>query len=83
MAIPAERPETSLLGRSGLEVSLRERLGDNLDGTREYMRFYSYTCLEQSISSAVALRNRSMWDSWMSRLPAYTDRDGLLKYSAS
>src|SRR5690606_9970770 len=29
---------------------------------------------------AIALRDPSLWDAWMARLPAYMDRDGLLKY---
>ncbi len=80
LSMPAERPKGSISGRGGLEVDLRAKLGDNLEGVREYMQFYSYVCLEQSISRAVALRDRSWWNSWMNRLPAYTDRDGLLKY---
>jgi uncharacterized protein YfaS (alpha-2-macroglobulin family) len=82
-AIPAERPKGSIAGRGGLEVNLRAKLGDGNDGIREYMRWYSYICLEQNISRAVALRDRAMWDSWMQRLPAYMDRDGLLKYFPS
>jgi alpha-2-macroglobulin len=80
IAIPAERPKGSIAGRGGLEVDLRAKLGDGTDGIREYMRFYSYTCLEQNISRAVVFRDRAMWDFWMQRLPAYMDRDGLLKY---
>lgn len=83
IAIPAERPKNSIAGRGGLEVNLRAKLGDGIDGILEYMRFYSYTCLEQNISRAVAFRDRAMWNSWMQRLPAYMDRDGLLKYFPS
>jgi len=67
-------------GRGGLEITLRARLGDGLDGVREYMRSYPYPCLEQQVSRAVALRDRAAWDALMQRLPAYFDRDGLLKY---
>ena len=28
----------------------------------------------------MALDDRAMWDDWMARAPAYTDRDGLLRY---
>ncbi|MBN1571382.1 MAG: hypothetical protein JXA73_26340 [Acidobacteria bacterium] len=83
IAMPAERPKGSIAGRGGLEISLRAKLGNGTDGIREYMRFYSYICLEQNISRAVALRDRAMWDYWMQRLPAYFDRDGLLKYFVS
>jgi alpha-2-macroglobulin len=47
------------------------------------MARYPYVCLEQNLSRAVALRNRKLWDSWMTRLPAYMDHDGLLKYFPS
>jgi len=80
LTMPVERPKQALPGRGGLEVALRARLGNGLDGVREYMDRYPYICLEQNVSRAVALRNRAAWDSWMARLPAYMDRDGLLKY---
>lgn len=82
-SIPTERPKRAVVGRGGLEVGLRAHLSDGLDGIREYMGFYPYACLEQNVSRAVALRDRSMWVSWMARLPAYADRDGLLKYFPS
>ncbi len=78
--IPAEIPKGAVPGRGGLEVTLRARLGDGLDGVREYMRFYPYICLEQNLSRAVALRNAAMWSAWMEDLPSYMDRDGLVRY---
>jgi uncharacterized protein YfaS (alpha-2-macroglobulin family) len=83
LEISAERPRQAVPGRGGLEVTLRAKLGDGLDGVREYMSFYGYTCLEQNLSRAVALQDRAMWDQWMARLPAYMDGDGLLKYFPS
>jgi uncharacterized protein YfaS (alpha-2-macroglobulin family) len=83
LTIPAQRPAGSVPGRGGLEITLREKLGDGLDGVREYMSAYPYICLEQNISRAVALGDRELWDDWMRRLPAYMDRDGLLKYFQS
>jgi uncharacterized protein YfaS (alpha-2-macroglobulin family) len=83
LEIPAERPREAVPGRGGLEVTLRAKLGDGLDGVREYMSFYAYTCLEQNVSRAVALQDKAMWDLWMTRLPAYMDDDGLLKYFPS
>ncbi|HEU4624187.1 MAG TPA: MG2 domain-containing protein [Steroidobacteraceae bacterium] len=80
LELPAARPKEAAPGRGGLELTLRAKLGDGLDGVREYMSFYSYTCLEQNLSRAVALSDKSMWDTWMDRLPAYMDDDGLLRY---
>ena len=80
LAMPAERPANAIKGRGGLEVTLRAKLGDGLDGVREYMRAYPFTCLEQQLSRAVALRDAALWNTWGERLPAYMDRDGLLKF---
>jgi uncharacterized protein YfaS (alpha-2-macroglobulin family) len=79
----AERPADSVPGRGGLRVTLRAKLGDGLDGVREYMSLYSYICLEQQLSRAVALRDKALWDSLANRLPNYMDKDGLLKYFAT
>ena len=78
--LPAERPKGALPGRGGLEVTLRAKLGDGLEGVREYMQMYPYTCLEQQVSRGVALRDRAYWDAVIARLPAYMDADGLLRY---
>jgi uncharacterized protein YfaS (alpha-2-macroglobulin family) len=83
LAIPVQRPADALPGRGGVDVSLRAKLADNLDGVREYMGAYPYQCLEQNLSRALALEDRGQWDAWMSRLPAYLDDAGLLKYFAT
>ncbi|HEV7714853.1 MAG TPA: MG2 domain-containing protein, partial [Steroidobacteraceae bacterium] len=83
LQIPAERPRQALPGRGGLEVTLRAKLGDGLEGVHEYMWYYPYVCIEQNLSRAVALRDKAIWDSWVDRIPAYLDSDGLLKYFPS
>ena len=80
LSLPAARPAGAVKGRGGLEVTLRAKLGDGLDGVREYMSWYPFTCIEQQLSRAVALRDKAVWDAWAARLPAYMDRDGLLRY---
>ncbi|HXW09482.1 MAG TPA: MG2 domain-containing protein [Steroidobacteraceae bacterium] len=82
-AIPVQRPSDAVPGRGGVEVALRAKLADNLDGVREYMNAYPYQCLEQNLSRAIALEDRTQWDAWMNRLPAYLDGAGLLKYFVS
>jgi alpha-2-macroglobulin len=47
------------------------------------MQYYSYICLEQSLSRAVALRDETLWKDVMQRLPNYLDRDGLARYFPS
>ena len=83
LSFAAERPADAIPGRGGLEISLQARLGDRLDGVRAFMDWYPYVCLEQQLSKAVALRDAATWDRWMEKLPAYLDRNGLLKYFAS
>ncbi|MGH8513022.1 MAG: alpha-2-macroglobulin family protein, partial [Gammaproteobacteria bacterium] len=83
LSMSSERPQDAVAGRGGIRVALRGRIGDGLSGVREYMQRYPYTCLEQRVSKAIALRDRKLWDALMNDLPSYQDEDGLLKYFAS
>lgn len=76
-------PDDAVPGRGGVRVALSPRLADDLPGVREYMEAYPYSCLEQRVSKAVALRDRAMWARTMDALPSYLDRDGFAKYFAS
>lgn len=76
-------PGDAVPGRGGIRVSLAPKLADDLPGVREFMSLYPYTCMEQRISRAVALRDRAMWNHTMEALPAFLDRDGFVKYFAS
>lgn len=78
-----ERPALAIPGRGGIDVSLRSRLGGNLDGVHEFMSYYPYNCIEQQLSRAVALRDAGAWAAWIDRLPAFQDRDGLVRYFAT
>jgi len=80
LEIPAALPKGAVPGRGGLEVTLRARLGDGMDGVREYLSAYHYVCLEQNLSRAVGLRDEHSWNAWVDNLPTYMDRDGLLRY---
>ncbi|MEO7774108.1 MAG: MG2 domain-containing protein [Steroidobacteraceae bacterium] len=78
--LPVARPADVLAGRGGIQIALRAKLGDGLLSVREYMAAYDYICTEQRLSQAIALRDRAMWSGHMARLPAYLDRDGLVRY---
>ena len=78
--IPLERPADALPGRGGVNVNLRPRLAESLNGVDEYMRRYPYGCMEQKISMAVSLRDEKGWKDLMAQLPSYQDGDGLVKY---
>ncbi len=76
-------PAGAIAGRGGVQVALRAHLADGLEGVREFMQYYSYICLEQTLSRAVALRDEALWKDVMTRLPNYLDRDGLARYFPS
>jgi alpha-2-macroglobulin len=78
-------PQTALrdakgVMRGGIEVHLKPRLGDGLDGVRAYFWRYPWSCLEQQASVAIGLRDAPRWSSLMERLPLYLDDDGLAHY---
>jgi uncharacterized protein YfaS (alpha-2-macroglobulin family) len=78
--LSVERPKDAVPGRGGVRVNFRPKIADGLSGVIDYMKRYPYTCMEQMISVAVALRDENLWKRRMSDLPAYLDRDGLVKY---
>ncbi len=75
-----EIPADAIPGRGGMRVTLKRSIAEELDGVREFMRYYPYTCLEQRVSQAIALRDEVQWKAIMSDLPSYLDSDGLAKY---
>ena len=76
-------PDDAVPGRGGIRIALTPKLADDLPGVREYMSLYAYTCLEQRVSRAIALRDKALWVRTMDELPAFLDRDGFAKYFAS
>ena len=81
--LSVERPKDALPGRGGVRVTLRPKISDGLNGVIDYMRKYPYTCMEQKVSVAVALRDEKLWKEVVSQLPSYLDGDGLVKYFPS
>jgi uncharacterized protein YfaS (alpha-2-macroglobulin family) len=77
---PVAPPAGALPGRGSIEVALSESPAPSLAGVRAYMHFYPYGCFEQRLSKAVALDDRLAWSGLSEELPAYTDRNGLLRY---
>jgi uncharacterized protein YfaS (alpha-2-macroglobulin family) len=80
---PIALPEDALPGLGGVQVRIAPSLNAGSDGVEAWMRDYPYTCLEQRVSRAVALRDLDQWRSIVADLPSYTDPDGLLKYFPS
>lgn len=79
-SLTVESPPEALPGRGGVKTSLKSKLSDGLDGVRDYMKNYSYTCMEQQISRSVALRDEKLWKDNMSKLPAHLDATGLVRF---
>ncbi len=77
---PVELPSDAIPGRGGVQVALSPTLVDGLTDVRATMLEYPYSCLEQRVSTAVVLRDEARWRGLVAELPAYQDRDGLLKY---
>lgn len=80
VSVDVERPSDAIPGKGGLQVSLRPRLSNGLGGVAWFMKRYPYTCMEQKISRAVALRDEKLWRHNVAELPAHLDSDGLVKY---
>ncbi|MGH7800114.1 MAG: alpha-2-macroglobulin family protein [Thermodesulfobacteriota bacterium] len=78
--ISIQKPNDALSGKGGIDVLLRPKLSTGLDGVARYMKNYPYTCMEQKVSQAIALRDESLWKKLMLEIPSYLDSDGLVKY---
>ena len=79
-SFPVALPAGARPGRGGIDVALSRSLGGALPGVKAYMAAYPYDCIEQRLSVAVATGDRAKWDAAASLLPAYLDRDGLVRF---
>ncbi|HZP88880.1 MAG TPA: MG2 domain-containing protein [Burkholderiales bacterium] len=80
LELPVQMPNDAVPGRGGVRVNLMASLAGDLPGVHEYMSRYPFSCLEQLVSQAVALRDKARWSKLMDTLPAYLDRDGFARY---
>ncbi len=76
-------PDDALKGRGGVNVVMRARLTEGLGGVIHYMKNYPYTCMEQTVSRAISLKDDALWKQILTVLPSYLDSDGLVKYFPS
>jgi uncharacterized protein YfaS (alpha-2-macroglobulin family) len=81
--LEVERPQEAVPGLGGIDISLRPTLVGSMSGVTDYMSGYPYTCLEQNVSKAIALRDSLLWSKITAVMPAYMDSEGLLKYFPS
>ncbi len=82
-AIEVEKPDDAIRSKGGVNISFRSKLSEGLGGVVHYMRQYPYTCMEQKLSRAIALRDVELWKSVIAELPSHLDSEGLVKYFAS
>jgi hypothetical protein len=75
-----ERPGGAIPGAGGIDVDFKASLAGGMTGVRSYMEKYPYSCLEQNVSKAVALRDSELWDRVVAQMPVHLDASGLLKY---
>lgn len=82
VAVPRTPPADSDAARTvgGVIVDVAASLAGGLEGVQNWWRAYPYTCLEQSASQAIALRDADRWSDVVGRLVTHMDDDGLLRY---
>ncbi len=78
--VAIRQPEDAEKERGGVRVYFRPKLSDEKSGIIDYMKDYPYTCIEQKVSVAVALRDKKRWKRIMEDLPSFLDSEGLVKY---
>ncbi|MDQ7078628.1 MAG: MG2 domain-containing protein [Robiginitomaculum sp.] len=82
-SLTVARPQDAIPGRGGVDVRLQSTLGGDLSGVQAYMQRYPYRCFEQRTSIAISLNDKTRWTKTARAIPAYLDKDGLLKYFPS
>jgi uncharacterized protein YfaS (alpha-2-macroglobulin family) len=80
LRMEVQKPADAIAGRGGIHVTFRPTLLNGMTGVIDYMSRYPYTCLEQTVSKAIALRDAALWGRIMARLPSFLDSQGLAKY---
>ncbi|MBF0458308.1 MAG: alpha-2-macroglobulin [Nitrospirae bacterium] len=78
--VAVEKPADALPMAGGIDISFKPKLGGSLTGISYYMSHYPYSCMEQKVSKAIALRDAAMWNKIKAELPNYLDKDGFVKY---
>ena len=66
--------------RGGIAVSLQPKLADGLPGVRRWFADYPYNCLEQQTSRAIGMMDAAQWQTVLTHMSTYLDRDGLANY---
>ena len=79
-ALPANPDKAGGDKRGGIQIALQPKLAEGLPGVRDWFARYPYSCLEQTVSKSIGLRDEKLWQQLMAQLPTYLDGDGLAYY---
>ena len=78
--LPVSPPADALPGRGGLKLALQPTLAEGLPGVRDWWARYPFSCLEQTASKAIGMRDVKLWQTLVAQMPTYLDNDGLASY---
>jgi uncharacterized protein YfaS (alpha-2-macroglobulin family) len=81
--IPVKQPVDAIANSGGLWIEGKDSLTAALASVKAYMFDYDNTCLEQKISKAIVLENKTEIQKLLLGLPTYFDSSGLLKFFPS
>ena len=79
-ALEVKPPAGALAQRGGIKLSLSRSLTQGLPSVRAWLASYPFSCLEQSTSKALGMRDHALWADVLTQLPGYLDSDGLATY---
>jgi uncharacterized protein YfaS (alpha-2-macroglobulin family) len=78
--LEVKAPTDALAERGGVKLSFSRSLTQGLPSVRAWLASYPFSCLEQSTSKALGMRDHALWAELLTQLPGYLDRDGLATY---
>lgn len=77
------QPKGAEISKSSVLVEVAEGLGGSQVGLKEFWNNYDYSCLEQQVSRAISLNDKTLWKKIDDKMGTYLDANGLLKYFPS
>ena len=79
-SLEIKAPSAALAQRGGIKLSFSRSLAQGLPSVQAWLASYPFSCLEQSASKALGMRDHTLWSDLLTQLPGYLDSDGLATY---
>jgi hypothetical protein len=79
-SLEIKAPSAALAQRGGMKLSFSRSLAQGLPSVQAWLASYPFSCLEQSASKALGMRDHTLWSDLLTQLPGYLDSDGLATY---